>query len=112
MEKLEKNKKIVLSLLEETTALFPQDSYFEVMKIVDNKSGQFLIYTDGWDKTWRDYGCFFHIQVKPNGTVYLHHDGTDLELAESLIAKGIPKSEIVLAFHAPYKREMTEFALT
>jgi kynurenine formamidase len=94
MEKLEKNKQIVLALLEETAALFPKDSYFKVMKIVDKESGQFLIYTDGWDKTWRDYGCFFHIQVKPNGTVYLHHDGTDLELAESLIKKAFQKMRL------------------
>ena len=51
------------------------------------------------------------IEVKYNGKVYLRHDGTDLVLADKLLEKGIPASEIVLAFHAPYKRPWTEFAL-
>ena len=83
MEKLANYKNIVHQILNETVALFPKDSHFEVMKIVDEDKGQYLIYTDGWEDTGRDYGCFFHIQVRPDAKVYLRHDGTDLELAES-----------------------------
>ncbi len=83
-----------------------------MLPVVDEENGQYLIYTDGWKDTWRDYACFFHVDVKENGTIYLRHDGTDLEVANQLVEKGIPKDEIVLAFHAPYKRELSGFGIS
>ncbi len=111
MEKSVKHKKIVHKILKETVALFPKDEYFDVLEIVDEERGQYLIYTDGREKKGRDYGCFFHIHVKPDGKVYLRHDGTDLELAMRMIKEGIDKKDIVLAFQAPVIRELTDFAL-
>ncbi len=103
---------MVGEVFEEVLNFFPQDSYIELLPIIDDKHGQFLIYTDGWEKSWRDYGCFLHIQVKPDGKVYLRHDGTDLEIAEKLVQKGISKKDIIIAFHAPYMRDMSEFAIS
>ncbi len=36
------------------------------------------------------------------------HDGTDLKIALMLTAKGVPKSDIVLGFHAPSEHLMIE----
>ena len=38
------------------------------------------------------------------------HDGTEEGIANRLVAQGVPKEHIVLAFHAPYKRPYTGFA--
>jgi hypothetical protein len=32
-------------------------------------------------------------------------------MANELVALGVPKEDIVLAFHAPYKRQYTGFAV-
>ncbi len=111
MDRLTKNKKLVREVFEEILNYMPDDSAIELLPIVDEKTGHFLIYSDGWQGTYRDYACFFHIQVMPDGMVYLRHDGTSLEVANELVKKGIPKEEILLAFHAPYKRPLSGFAV-
>ncbi|MCB0565721.1 MAG: XisI protein [Phaeodactylibacter sp.] len=50
--------------------------------------------------------------VSADGKIWLQHDGTDLIVAQKLLDQGIPKTDIVLAFHAPFVREDTGFALS
>ena len=72
--------------------------------IIDNQKGHYLLFSNGWrNEEYRVYGCTVHIEVKSNGRVWLHHDGTDMEIGRLLMEKGIPKSDIVLGFHAPFQ---------
>jgi hypothetical protein len=48
------------------------------------------------------------LDIKPTGRVWLQHDGTDLHIAELLVQKGIPKSDIVIGFQAPHARVLME----
>ena len=43
--------------------------------------------------------------------IWIQRDGTEIGIANELIAAGVPKEDIVLGFHAPYKREFTDFAV-
>ncbi|WP_319592610.1 element excision factor XisI family protein [Zarconia navalis] len=45
-----------------------------------------------------------------NGKVWVEQDSTDLCVVDDLLAAGIPASDIVLGFHHPNKRKLTEFA--
>ncbi|MBD2615462.1 MAG: XisI protein [Nostoc sp. GBBB01] len=38
-------------------------------------------------------------------------DGTEIRIANELIAAGVSKEDILLGFHAPYKRKFTDFAV-
>ena len=38
-------------------------------------------------------------------------DGTEIGVANELVEAGVPKTDIVLAFYAPYRRQYTEFAV-
>ncbi len=58
----------------------------------------------------RSYGCFFHARIK-NGKIYIEYNGTDIEVAEDLVAEGVAKEDIVLAFHTPAKRKYTVFGV-
>jgi hypothetical protein len=111
MDRLIKNKKIVKEVFEEVLAFIPKNAAIEILPVVDETNGHFMIYSDGWEGTYRDYACFFHLQVMKSGIVYIRHDGTNLDIANELVQKGIPKSEILLAFHAPYKRKISGFAV-
>lgn len=111
MDKQLKHKKIVQELMDELIAFFPDDSYVELLPIVDEKNGQYLVYSDGWENRKRDYACFFHVEVKSNGKVYLRHDGTDLDIGNELVRKGVDKQDIVLAFMSPFRRELSDFAV-
>ncbi len=45
-----------------------------------------------------------------NGKIWIQHDGTKDGVADDLVELGVPKEDIVLAFHPPYKRKYTGFA--
>lgn len=112
MDKLSSYKAIVRNIVEETGKLGERpENPIKNQIIIDDKRGHYLLYFNGWNGQKRTYGCYLHIDVRPNGKVWLEHDGTDLLIAQQLIEKGIPKSDIVLGFQAPIKRPDTGFAI-
>ncbi|MEH2401714.1 element excision factor XisI family protein [Nostoc sp.] len=42
---------------------------------------------------------------------WIQRDGTQIGFANELIAAKVPKEDIILGFHAPYKREFTDFTI-
>lgn len=112
MEKLEKHKAIVKQIVEDIAAMIPNSEPIETQTIVDNAHGHYLLSAVGWVNNRREFNSFVHIDVRQNGKIWIQHDGTDLKIALMLVEKGIAKSDIVLAFHAPFRREMIpEFAV-
>ncbi len=111
MDKITSYKKIVKALANEIADLTPPDSQFEVARVLDDEHGHYLLYSLGWQKNYRGYGCFFHVHVRPNGKVYVEHDGTDLVIVDLLEERGVATTDMVLAWHAPSLREETEFAV-
>lgn len=57
----------------------------------------------------RVYGCIIHIDIK-DSKIWIQRDGTETGVANELVTAGVPKQDIILGFHAPYKRKFTEFA--
>jgi hypothetical protein len=51
-----------------------------------------------------------HLDIK-NEKIWIQHDGTEGGIADELIEHGAPKQDIVLAFHSPFKRQFTGFAI-
>jgi hypothetical protein len=112
MEKIAKHKSIVKDLLSDLRNRLSEgipDVRFEVL--LDEAKGQYLLYKDGWRGMHRMYGSLAHIEVKPDGKVWLHHDGTDLAIGQILLDKGVAKEDLVLGFQAPAKRADTGFAV-
>ena len=64
----------------------------------------------GWSNKRRVYGCVLHLDIK-NGKIWIQHDGTEGGIANELVDRGVPKHDIVLGFHSPFKRQFTEFAV-
>lgn len=111
MEALNHRKKIVKDLVESIARMTPPDEFSSTQVIIDEKGGHFLLLDLGWQHKQRIYLPFVHIDVMPDGKVWIQHDGTDLRIAELLAEKGIPKKEMVIGFRAPHVRElMDEFA--
>jgi hypothetical protein len=113
MDKLTRHKDIVRAILSEIAALMPKEDYVETQLIVDDIHGHYLLSTVGWHNgNQRELNNFVHIDVKPDAKIWIQHDGTDLRIALWLTEKGISKSDIVLGFHAPHRREqIPEFAV-
>lgn len=114
MDKVTQYKQIVRKLVEEIGGIAdPFLKGVDTEIIIDDEKGHYLLFSVGWhNKDWH-YGSFVHIDVKPEGKVWLQHDGTDLSLAYELFNRGIPKEDIVLGFKSPIEREWVgEFALS
>ena len=108
MDQINKNKKIVRDLIEYIASIAPSSKDVEVQKIIDDVNGHYLMYSVGWEGMRWVYGSFVHIDVKPNGRVWVQHDGTDLRIADDLAVRGIPKKNIVIGFQAPHARVLME----
>lgn len=111
MDKLMEYKQIVRRIVEEVAELSPEiENGIENQLITDDEHGHYLYFGVGWAQVnsgWT-YGSFIHIDVKPDGKVWLQHDGTDLRIAEKLQTYGIPKNDIVIGFQSPAVRQYLE----
>jgi XisI protein len=64
----------------------------------------------GWDGVRRVHGSVVHVDII-DGKVWVQYDGTSRPIAEELVAAGIPREDIVLAFHPAGVRRHTGFAV-
>ena len=79
--------------------------------IIDEAKGHFELMRSGWIKGRRVHGCLIHIDIRGD-KIWIQHDGTEDGVANELVAAGIPKDKIVLAFKSPEMRKFTDFAVT
>ncbi|MCK5524241.1 MAG: XisI protein [Thiomargarita sp.] len=109
METVEKYRVHVQKLLEKY-GYFSSNDDVETQIITDEKHDHYQLVHVGWRNNRRTYGCVLHIDIK-NDKIWIQHDGTEIGMANEFVALGVPKEDIVLAFHAPYKRQYTGFAI-
>ena len=69
----------------------------------------YLLFSLGWWERKRIRSFSIYVRII-NGKFYIEHDLTEDGIATELLEAGVPKEDIVLAFHAPEMRELTEFA--
>lgn len=108
MDNITKYKEIVRELVEYISAISPSTSDVETQKIIDDENGHYLLFSVGWENSHWIYATFVHIDVKPNGRVWLQNDGTDLRIADMMVENGIPRNNIVIGFQAPHARRLME----
>lgn len=112
MDRINRYKAIVKEITLATGKLGerPEDPV-KTQMILDEERGHYLLYFNGWRGEKRTYGSYLHIEVTDKCKIYLHHDGTNLLIAQQLVDQGIPKEDIVLAWNAPIRRPDTGFAV-
>ncbi|AVH63494.1 XisI protein [Nostoc sp. 'Peltigera membranacea cyanobiont' N6] len=81
---------------------------YEVQTIFDEQQDHYQLLYVGWRGNKRDFGCILHLDIK-HGKIWIQHDGTEIGIANQLVEMGVPKQDIILAFHEPYIRQFTEF---
>lgn len=110
MDKLENYRNIIEKILSEHAAIPYAYDDLESRTIFDREKDAYILYIVGWGKKRRYHGIITHIDII-NGKIYIQHDGTEEGIATDLEREGVPKSDIVLAFHAPELRKYTEYAV-
>jgi XisI protein len=86
---------------------FPKELEYHV--VTDTANHHYQVLVSGWVGMKRTFGIAVHIHFK-NGLVWVEEDNTDYGVVEEMVRRGFHKNEIVLAFHAPYKRQHTGYA--
>jgi len=110
MAKLEKYQAYIQQVLTEYVNKGSLRTDIEKQLIFDTERNHYQLVYVGWRNQKRQYGCVLHLDIK-EGKIWIQHDGTEVGIANELVNLGVPKDEIVLAFHEPFMRQYTEFAV-
>jgi hypothetical protein len=110
MVDLEKYRNCVEHVIKEYSQYKPAYGDIEVQVIFDREHDHYQLNNVGWNKDLRIFGCVLHIDIKDN-KIWIQYDGTEDGIADDLVALGVPKEDIVLGFHAAYKRQYTGFGV-
>lgn len=111
MEKVEKYRDCIKQVLTKYAAYKPSYGEVEMQVVFDTEHNHYQVVRVGWDNKQRVYGCPIHLDIK-DGKIWIQHDGTEVGIANELIAKDVPKHDIIIGFHSPFKRQFTEFAVS
>ncbi len=110
MDKLENYRNIIKKVINEYAAIPYAYGDIESRTMFDGEEDSYMLYSVGWYNRGRQHGINLHIDII-NDKIYIQHDGTEDGIATDLAREGVPKSDIVLAFHAPELRKLTEYAV-
>lgn len=110
MGKIEEYRANIQKVLTNICQLSSSDKEVETQTVFDTERDHYQLVNVGWPNNRRVYGCVLHLDIK-DGKIWIQHNGTELNIADELVALGVPKHDIVLGFHSPTKRKFTEFAL-
>ncbi len=110
MEKLERYRQYVENIVKEYGQYKASYGDIERQIVIDRERDRYQLWSVGWVGDRRIRGCSLQIDIK-DGKIWIQHDGTEFGIADELAEMGVPKEDIVLAFHAPYKRKYTGFAV-
>lgn len=77
--------------------------------IMDTEHDHYQVLYAGWRNDRQIFSVVFHFDIIDN-KIWVQRNISDYDIIEDLERKGIPKSDIVLAFHAPSMRAYTEYA--
>jgi hypothetical protein len=110
VDKLTRYREAVERVVAEYASYKPANGQIDTEAIVDREKDHYEVVHVGWDGDRRVHGSVVHIDII-GGKVWIQHDGTSHPVAEELLAAGIPKEDIVLAFHPPRVRHLTGYAV-
>jgi hypothetical protein len=113
MEKVNRYRQILKDVLTEFTiqrrSNTPQTDV-ETQLLFDNQNDHYQVLRVGWRNRAQVFLVIFHFDIK-NEKIWLQQNVSDYDIVGDLEARGIPKSDIVLAFHSPQMRPFTGYAV-
>ena len=110
MDKLIRYRQYIQDIIEEYSQYKPSYGEVELEKVIDTVHDHYQLLSVGWNRLERIHGSILHIDIR-NEKIWIQYDGTEEGIANRLVELGVPNDDIVLAFHPPYKRPYTKFAV-
>ncbi|HBB32399.1 MAG TPA: XisI protein [Cyanobacteria bacterium UBA8803] len=109
MDKLNHYRSLIQKILEEYYKLGSDNAGIESALLLDPIRDQYLLLKMGWHQDNRIKRNVIHIRLKDH-KIWIEEDWTEDGIATDLQQAGVPREDIVLAFHPPRLRQFTEFA--
>jgi len=102
METIERYRTIIHRLLSEYQEFYRRGTQTEVDTeiVADDTHGQYMVMRVGWRGETRVRRPLFYLRLKEN-KIWIEGDWTKDGIASELMAEGVCREDIVLAFHAP-----------
>jgi hypothetical protein len=110
MVKLEEYREQVKQILIKYSQYKPSYGEVEIEEIFDIERDRYQIVSVGWNNQKRIYGCMMHLDIKGD-KIWIQQNTTEVDLASELIDMGVPKHDIVIGFHTPKMRQLTDFGV-
>jgi hypothetical protein len=112
MVELKEYRQIIQDLLTEIRGYTGSSntSGIEEQVVFDTEHDRYLLIDVGWNQKEYVYGTLVHIDIK-NGKVWIQRNNTEINLAERLVERGVPKENIVIGLHSPFMRQFSGYAV-
>ena len=81
----------------------------ETELVCDTNHDHYMLNTVGWNGKERIWHTIVYVRLR-EGKIWIEVDNLEDGIASDLVEAGVPKNDIVLAFHHPSLRPLTEFA--
>jgi hypothetical protein len=110
-DKLERYRDIVRRVLTSVANIAYSNPAIVHEAVFDTVNDRYLVMSVGWKApTYRLHFCLLHLDII-EGKIWIQRDGTENGVAYDLEEAGVPKSDIVLAFHSESVRPHTGYAI-
>ncbi|MDB9494658.1 XisI protein [Spirulina major CS-329] len=112
MDKLEQYRTAIQKLLTDYASqdYHASDPDIETQLLFDTERDHYQWMDIGWQELRRVYHSIIHLDIK-DGKIWLQQNLTEFNPAEELVAMGIPREDIILGLHPPYKRPYTDYGV-
>jgi hypothetical protein len=111
MDKLTRYRDLIKNILQEYSKIKPANEEVEVQFFFDIEQDHYQVFHRGWSQYRRIFGPLIHLDIIDN-KIWIQYDGTEVGIANELVKFGVPKEDIVLAYHAPFMRQYDGFAVS
>lgn len=111
MAKIDDYRQYVKNIITKYSQYKPSYGEVDLQIVFDEERDHYHLMSVGWNKERRIRGSILHVDIK-NEKIWIQHDGTEEGIANELLALGVPKKHIILAFQSPFRRQFTDFAVS
>lgn len=111
MDKLSEHHELLKRILTEQVELCRRQPVSDVdtFLVIDEEHSNYIWMNVGWQNGERVCGMTVYVRIC-DGKFWIEEDWTEDGIATDLVREGVPKEDIVLAFHDPETRKHTDFA--
>lgn len=91
-------RNIIKQIILRYAQLKPSHGDIRLDPVFDEANDRYALMQVGWDRQRRVRGNLIYLTIQ-KGRVFVEYDGTENGITDELVAEGIPRDNIMLAFH-------------